>query len=110
MSGYLTYPQTLKSMAEGIERPDGQGNLRVELLTGSVKGKARQVLLDDVKAGKVPTAVRASRPLLSLFLPFRSRFLSCSKLHTKDSCTRMRMRMRVRDNLDASGANGTVRY
>lgn len=41
-------------MAEGIQRPDGEGNLRVELLTGSVKGKARQVLLDDVKAGKVP--------------------------------------------------------
>ena len=40
-------------MAEGIQRPDGEGNLRVELLTGSVKGKARQVLLDDVKAGKV---------------------------------------------------------
>ena len=40
-------------MAEGIERPDGEGNLRVELLTGSLKGKARQVLLDDVRAGKV---------------------------------------------------------
>lgn len=40
-------------MAEGIERPGGEGNLRVELLTGNVKGKARQVLLDDVKAGKV---------------------------------------------------------
>lgn len=40
-------------MAEGIERPDGEGNLRVELLTGHIKGKARQLLLDDVKAGKV---------------------------------------------------------
>lgn len=40
-------------MVEGIERPDGKGNLRVELLTGSVKGKARQQLLNDVKAGEV---------------------------------------------------------
>lgn len=45
--------QTLRSMAEGIDRPDGTGNLRVELLTANVKGKARQALLDDVKAGKV---------------------------------------------------------
>ncbi len=50
-------PQTLRTMAEGIERPDGEGNLRVELLTGSLKGKARQVLLDDVRAGKVCGAI-----------------------------------------------------
>lgn len=40
-------------MADGIQRPDGMGPLRVELLTGNVKGKARQALLDDVKAGEV---------------------------------------------------------
>ena len=62
----MTCSQTLRSMAEGIGRPDGEGNLRVELLTGNVKGKARQVLLDDVKAGKV-CQTSVSRGLLPSF-------------------------------------------
>lgn len=45
--------RTLRSMAEGIQRPDGRGDLRVELLTGAVKGKARQKLLEDVGNGEV---------------------------------------------------------
>eukprot|EP00903_Cladosiphon_okamuranus_P021747 g19995.t1 len=63
--------QTLRSMAEGIKRPDGQGNLRVELLTGSVKGKARQVLLGDVKAGKVDVLVATHAVLTSASTAFR---------------------------------------
>ncbi|CAM9874881.1 unnamed protein product, partial [Ectocarpus sp. 12 AP-2014] len=63
--------QTLRSMAEGIERPDGKGNLRVELLTGSVKGKSRQQLLNDVKAGEVDILVATHAVLTSASTAFR---------------------------------------
>ncbi|CAN0150927.1 unnamed protein product [Ectocarpus sp. 6 AP-2014] len=63
--------QTLRSMAEGIERPDGKGNLRVELLTGSVKGKARQQLLNDVKSGEVDILVATHAVLTSASTAFR---------------------------------------
>ncbi|CAN0401707.1 unnamed protein product, partial [Hapterophycus canaliculatus] len=58
-------------MAEGIERPDGTGSLRVELLTASVKGKARQVLLDDVKSGKVDILVATHSVLAVASTAFR---------------------------------------
>lgn len=45
--------QTIRSMAAGIRRPDGRGALRVEVLTGSLKGKARQKLLEEVGNGEV---------------------------------------------------------
>lgn len=45
--------QTIQSMAAGIKRPDGRGDLRVELLTAGLKASARQKLLDDVRAGEV---------------------------------------------------------
>ncbi|CAM9697670.1 unnamed protein product [Scytosiphon promiscuus] len=62
--------QTIRSMAEGIERPDGTGSLRVELLTASVKGKARQLLLDDVRAGKVDILVATHAVLASASTAF----------------------------------------
>lgn len=48
----MQHLQTLRKMSEGIEMPNGR-SLRVEILTGSVKGKARQMLLEDVGNGKV---------------------------------------------------------
>lgn len=49
----MQHLQTLRSMVSGIERLDGRGGLRVEVLTGGVKGKARQMLLEAVGAGEV---------------------------------------------------------
>lgn len=49
----MQHLHTLRSMAAEIERHDGRGTLRVDLLTGGIKGKARQKLLDDVRSGEV---------------------------------------------------------
>lgn len=45
--------QTIRTMAEQIQRLDGRGPLRVEVLTGNTKGKARQKLLEEVGNGEV---------------------------------------------------------
>lgn len=45
--------QTIRSMAAGIKRLGGRGDLRIELLTAGVKASARQKLLDDLRTGEV---------------------------------------------------------
>lgn len=49
----MQHLHTLTRMAAGLQRPDGRGELRVEVLTGGVKGKIRQKLFDDINSGEV---------------------------------------------------------
>eukprot|EP00904_Undaria_pinnatifida_P013740 jgi/Undpi1/9497/HiC_scaffold_27.g11953.m1 len=67
----MQHLQTLRSMVSGIERLDGRGGLRVEVLTGGVKGKARQMLLEAVGAGEVDILVATHAVLASASTAFR---------------------------------------
>lgn len=59
-------------MAEQIQRLDGRGSLRVEVLTGNTKGKARQKLLEEVGNGEVGRVAFLSSVLLKGTRKFRS--------------------------------------
>ena len=67
----MQHLQTLRSMAFGIERLDGRGGLRVEVLTGGVKGKARQTLLEGVGNGEVRTEGGTKRRSIMVWYPSR---------------------------------------
>lgn len=49
----LASRKTIRAMAERIQGPNGGSPLKVELLTGGSKGKARQKLLEDLGKGEV---------------------------------------------------------